>query len=330
MNQARRALLTLAPAAALPRRAKAQASRTQPEWPTRPLRLVVSQAPGGGSDTLARVFAIGLGERIGQNVVVDNRTGAAGNIATEHVASTRPDGTTFLWGIDGPIVVNPSLFPNLRVDPQQALDPVCLLAQAPLILVVNANASWQTLPEMLADARARPNALAYGSAGNGTSGHLGGAMLAHRAGITVVHVPYRGAAPALNELISGQTQFIVTSVPSVAGLIAAGQGIRALAVTSARRIEGMPEVPTVSEAALPGFEAAIWYGIFAPKGTDRSIIDRMAEASAATVATPAIGQRLRSEGATPNDLRGEAFQVFLSTERAHWARLIRQVNLAID
>jgi tripartite-type tricarboxylate transporter receptor subunit TctC len=298
--------------------------------PGRPIRVVVSQAPGGGSDVLARVFAAGLSEQLGQTVLVENRTGAAGNIATEHVAAARPDGTTFLWGIEGPIVVNPSLFARLRVDPREALEPVALLARAPLILVVHQSAPWRTLADMIAEARAKPGTLAYGSAGNGTSGHLGAAMLAHGAGIQVLHVPYRGAAPALNELIAGHTQFVVTSVPSVAGLLSAGQAIRALAVTTQQRLAAFPDVPTVAEAAIPGFEAAIWYGIFAPKGTDPAIVARMAEACAATVASPAILPRLRAEGAMPHDLRGDAFRAFLDAERARWARIVRDANLSAD
>ncbi len=300
------------------------------DWPSRPLRLVVSQAPGGGSDVLARVFATGLGARVGKPVVVENRTGAAGNLATEFVAAARPDGTTFLWGIDGPIVVNPNLFPNLRVDPDQALEPVALLARAPLILVVAGNSPYQRLSDLVAAAKARPGTVSYGSAGHGTAGHLGAALFGHAAGLNLIHVPYRGAAPALNELLGGQTQFVVTSIPSVAGMLAQGGQIRALGVTTETRVASYPDVPTVAEAGFPGYRAAIWYGILAPRGTEPAIIERMAAESAATINTGDIRDRLASEGAVPHDLRGDAFRDFLRSEREHWARVIRETGLTVE
>jgi tripartite-type tricarboxylate transporter receptor subunit TctC len=224
--------------------------RAQENWPQRPIRMLLAYAPGGGTDNVARVLAARLQAVLGQPVVVENKPGAGGNLATEAVASAKPDGYTLLMGNQGPMTVNQSLFPNMRVDPLVALDPVGLVADAPLVAVAGPSTKARTLAAFLDEARKQNGQMSYASASNGSASHLAAALMFQMAGVEAQHLPFRGAGPALNDIVAGHIPFMVTTLPSVAGLIQ-GELVQPLAVTGNARITALPNVPTVAEAALP-------------------------------------------------------------------------------
>jgi len=323
----RRGLLRAVPALAMVTAARAQ--EVPAGWPSRPIRLIVPYAAGGGTDAVARAVAEAAGRRLGTTVVVDNRPGGAGNLATALAAEAASDGYTLLVGNIGPIAVNPSLFRDLRPDPAVALAPVTLLAAAPLLILVNPRLPVATLGELIALARRRPGELNYGSAGNGSANHLAGAYFALRAGIEMQHVPYRGAGPALNDLVSGTLQVMPATVPSAIGLVRDGL-VRALAVTSAARIAALPDLPTVAEAGVAGYEMSGWYGVMAPAATPRPVIDRLQREIAAALREPALRERIAAEGAEPSGNTADEFRDFAAAERRKWAEVVRDARISID
>ena len=299
-------------------------------WPNRPLRLLVAYAPGGGTDAIARTLAAQLQRVLGQPVVVENKPGAGGNLATETAASARPDGYTLLMGNQGPMSVNPTLFPRFRVNPETALEPVALVADAPLVVVAGPGTRAASLRELIEEMRSRSGDVTYASASNGSASHLAAALLCQTAGVEATHVPYRGAGPALTEVVAGNVAFMVTTLPSVTGLLQGGT-LRALAVTGDQRIASLPEVPTVAEAAgLPDYRATAWYGIVVPKGTPAEIRTRLAEAIQESLTTPDVAHRLREEGAEPARMDGEAFGRLIRDERLRWAEVIRAARVTVD
>lgn len=314
-----------APLAALPLAARG----AEPAWPARPIRLLVAYAPGGGTDNVARVLAAQLQSVLGQPVVVENKPGAGGNLATEAVASARPDGYTLLVGNQGPMTVNQSLFPNMRVDPLKALDPVALMADAPLVAVAGPGSKAKDLSALLQEARAAKGSFGYASASNGSASHLAAALMFQMAGAEAEHLPFRGAGPALNDVVAGHIPFMVTTLPSVIGLIQ-GELVRPLAVTGESRIAALPEVPTVAEAALPGYRASAWYGILTPKGTPEAIRARLETAVADSLTVPEVARRLNEEGAVPARMGGEAFGRFMAEERGRWAKLVSETRIAAN
>ena len=307
----------------------ATAARAREPWPTRPLRLILPYTPGGGTDAVARTLAAELHARLGQPVVVENRPGAGGNLATELVATAWPDGHTLLMGNQGPMSVNPTLFrTTLRLDPATALDPVAMVAETPLVLVAGPGTGATTLAALLAEARARAGTLTYASPGNGAAGHLAMALLLQEAGATATHVPFRGAAPGLTDVAAGHVAAMVSTLPSVLGLVQGGR-LRALAVTGDARVAALPDVPTVAET-LPGYRVAAWYGILVPAGTPAAVRDRLSAAVAAAVAAPAVVERLRAEGTDPLPMDAAAFGAFITAERARWAGVIAAAGIAAD
>ncbi len=317
-------MLAATPLAALP-----AAARAQDNWPARPIRLLVAYAPGGGTDNVARVLAARLQAVLGQPVVVENKPGAGGNLATESAASARPDGYTLLMGNQGPMTVNQSLFPNMRVDPLKALEPVALVADAPLVAVAGPGSKARDLKGLLDEARAAKGNFSYASASNGSASHLAAALMFQIAGIEATHLPFRGAGPALNDVVAGHIPFMITTLPSVAGLIA-GELVRPLAVTGQARIAALPEVPTIAEAALPGYHASAWYGILTPKGTPAAIREKLQTAIADSLTTPDVEKRLNEEGAVPSRMGGEAFGRFMAEERTRWAKLVKDAGITVD
>ena len=236
-------------------------------FPTRPLRLIVPSAAGGGTDAIARLIADATGEQLGQTMVVENNGAGGGNVATTVAAAAPPDGYTVLMANQGPMVVNPHLFKSLKVDPLAVFDPVTLITTAPLLVVVPEGFRVSRVSSQLAEfGTANPGKLTYGSAGNGSASHMATVLLAKVAKLDMVHVPYRGAGPAIADLLGARTDFMITTLPSVMGLVESGQ-MRALAVTTRARTKKLPDVPTVSESGLPGYEAGAWYGFVVPKGT---------------------------------------------------------------
>lgn len=320
--------LALALAAALP----AGAALAQPVpagWPDRPLRLVLPYTPGGGTDAVARALGARLGAALGQPVVVENRPGAGGNLATETVAGARPDGLTLLMGNQGPISVNPTLFGrNLRTDPATALDPVAMVAETPLVLVVGPATRAADLSALIGEYRAARGAMTYASPGNGAAGHLAMAMLLQQAGVEATHVPFRGAAPGLTDVAAGHIPAMISTLPSVAGLVGGG-ALRALAVTGDRRVPSVPEVPLVAET-LPGYRVTAWYGILVPHGTPEPVRARLEEAILASLGTPDLAASLEREGAVPYPMTGERFGRFIADERARWAPVIRAAGITAD
>jgi len=318
-------LLALSPlAATLP-----AAARAGEAWPARPIRLLVAYAPGGGTDNVARVVAARLQAELGQPVVVENKPGAGGNLATDAVAAARPDGYTLLVGNQGPMTVNQSLFPNMKVDPLQALEPVALLADAPLVAVVGPGSKARTLAELLDEARAAKGNFNYASASNGSASHLAAALMFQMAGIEAQHLPFRGAGPALNDVVAGHIPFMITTLPSVLGLIQ-GELVRPLAVTGEARIAALPDVPTVAEAALPGYRSSAWYGVLTPKGTPAEIRARLERAIADCLTDPEVVRRLHEEGAEPSRLGGARFGGFMADERTRWAKLVREAGISVE
>jgi tripartite-type tricarboxylate transporter receptor subunit TctC len=329
MRPTRRPLLAaLAATMLVPVAALAQAAPPA-GWPDRPLRLVLPYTPGGGTDAVARALGARLGAALGQPVVVENRPGAGGNLATELVAGARPDGTTLLMGNQGPISVNPTLFSrNLKVNPQTALDPVAMVAETPLVLVVGPATGAASLAALIEEMRAGRGQVNYASPGNGAAGHLAMALLLQQAGVEATHVPFRGAAPGLTDVAAGHVTAMISTLPSVAGLVAGGT-LRALAVTGDRRVESLPGVPTVAET-LPGYRVTAWYGILVPHGTPEPVRARLEEAILASLGTPDLVGSLEREGAVPYPMSGAEFGRFIAAEHDRWAPVIRAAGITAD
>jgi len=260
--------------------------------------------------------------------VVENRPGAGGNIATEQVASARPDGYTMLMGNHGPMSVNVSLFPNMRVNPETALDPIGLVADAPLIVVVGPKSRATTLPQLLEEIRAARGSITYASASNGSASHLAAALMLQMAGLEAEHVPFRGAGPALTDVVAGHIHFMITTLPSVVGLLQSNS-LRPLAVTGDARMSLFANIPTVAET-IPTYKATAWYGLLVPKGTPEPIRARLFAALRAALANPEVVRRLRDEGAEPSTLDGPGFAELIRWERERWATVVRQARITVD
>jgi tripartite-type tricarboxylate transporter receptor subunit TctC len=328
MTVGRRAALAL-PMLALPMLVPSRPARAQEApFPARTVRMVVSFTAGGTTDIIARLVGQQLSERWGQPVVIDNRPGAGGNIGTEHVVRSAPDGYTLLVGSVGPLAVNVSLYRNLTYDPRRDLAPVTLLAGVPNVLIVRPDFPARDVAGLVAEARRRPGELSYASTGSGTSSHLSGVMLDGMAGITTVHVPYRGAV-ALNDLMGGRVDFMFATIPSVIEQIRTGR-LRPLAVTGTARSRSMPDVPTMVEAGFPEFDASSWFGIVAPARTPAAIVNRIAEDANAIVRDPRIERQMIEQGADPVGNGPAAFGAFIAREVDRWGTIVRAANATPD
>jgi tripartite-type tricarboxylate transporter receptor subunit TctC len=308
-------------ALALPLLGLGAAARAQGTWPTRPVRFVVSFTPGGTTDIIARLIGATLTETWGQSVVIENRPGAGGNIGSEHVARSAPDGYTLLVGSVGPLAVNQSLVKNMPYDTLRDFAPITLLAGVPNILVVPAASPIRDVPGLVAAAKARPGQLSYGSTGVGTSAHLSGVMLDHMAGTQTLHVPYRGAV-ALNDLMAGRVDFMFATIPSVIGHIRDGR-LRPLAVSSTTRSRSNPDVPTMVELGYPEFSASSWFGMVAPAGTPPAILEKITADVHAALALPRNAQSMIDQGADPVGNGPEAFRAFMADEISRWREIVR-------
>lgn len=304
------------------------AAAAQQDFPNRPLRILTAFAAGGGTDLIARAMAHAMTPVLGQQVLVENRPGAGGNLATEVAAQAPADGYTILMGNHGPMSVNPTLFRNLRVDPERALTPLGLVADAPLVVVVGPRSRAQTMRELLDEVRAGRGDTTYGSASNGSASHLAAALLMQMADLRAEHVPYRGAGPALTDVAAGTLHFMITTLPSVVGLLNSNV-LRALGVTGDQRISVIPNVPTVAET-VPGYKATAWYGLLVRQGTPEAIIARLTGAMQTALRDAALNTRLRDEGAVPSNLDGPGFARLIREERVRWADVIRRANITVD
>lgn len=298
--------------------ARAQAGRS--------LRLIVPFTPGGSTDILARALAPALSQALGQSVVIDNRPGAGGSIDATEAARAAPDGSTLLMGHIGTLAVNVSLYPQLGYDPVKSFTPVAWVARVPNLLVVNSAAGIPTLRSLIEQARARPGRLNYSSGGNGSAAHITFEYLKLRTGIAVTHVPYRGTAPSVTDLLGGQVDATFTGTPAVLPHVKTGR-LRALAVSSVRRLAVLPEVPTVAESGYPGFEADQWYGLVAPAGLGAERVALLNRVVNDALSSTGVAGAMDAEGAIPMPSTPEAFAELIAREIPRWRDVIRSGNV---
>jgi tripartite-type tricarboxylate transporter receptor subunit TctC len=298
-------------------------------YPSKQVRIIVPQAPGGASDALSRIIAAKLGEKWGQTVIVENRAGAGGNIGTAEAAKAPADGHTLLLGYIGTNAINPSLYHNLAWDPIRDFVPVATLAAVPFVVVVNPSLAVNTTQDLIASARAANGKLTYSSAGNGSVNHLLGEMFDSAAGVKMTHVPYKGAGPALADLIGGQVQVSFTSMPSAIGHIKGGK-LRAIAVTSRARSDTLPELPTLAESGLAGFDVNPWFGLFAPAATPAAIVSQLNREINELLATADLRARFAGQGAVPLATSPAEFAALLKQDIEKWAKVVKDSGAKID
>jgi tripartite-type tricarboxylate transporter receptor subunit TctC len=303
----------------------AQAAHAQ-AWPTKPIRLVVPFAPGGSSSIVARSFAVEMEKGLGQPIVVDNRPGGAGNVAMQEVARADPDGYTLIIGHIGTLAVNPFMFEKLPFDTNKDFVAVSLLAKVPNIFVVHADVPAKDLREFVALAKREPGKLYYGSAGNGSAGHLAFEHLKLVAGIDLVHVPYKGTGPNLIDLVAGRTQATSAGTPPLLPHVKAGK-LRVIAVGSSERLAVIPDAPTVAEQGYPGFEATQWYGLNAPAKMPSSVIDRLAAEAAKAARQPSLAERFAVDSAEAVGSTPQAYAAFIAAEQARWGDVVRKAGI---
>ena len=329
MSVRRRSLVVLGAAALVVRPLRAQGA-----WPTKPVRIVVPFAPGGTTDILARALAPELGKAFGQTFVVENKAGAGGNLGADIVAKSPPDGYRLLMGTVGTQAINPSLYPKMPYDAAKDFAPITLVAGVPNVLVMNpANAKAAGITDvrsLIAYARANPGKLNMASSGNGTSIHLSGELFKTMTGTYMVHFPYKGSGPALLDLIGGTMDLMFDNLPSALPQVKAGKLV-ALAVTSSERSAALPDVPTVAEAGpVKGFEATSWFGLLAPAGTSAEIVQRVQQEAAKALASPALKERLLSQGAIPGGTSPADFGRFIAAETKKWAAVVKASGAKVD
>lgn len=300
------------------------------DYPERSIRLVVPFATGGTSEIIARSVASSLTTSLGQSVYVENKPGGAGNIAMDEVKRAKPDGYTLMLGHVGTLAVNPALFgKKLPYDPNTDFAPVTLIAKVPNVIAVSEKSPNKTLADFVADAKKNPGKINYGSAGNGSAGHLAMEYFSAEAGIDLVHVPYKGSGPMLTDLIAGQIQATFNGLPSLIGQIK-GNTLRPLAVGSAERSKTLPNVPTISESGYKGFETSQWYGIIVPAGTPQPIIDRLQKDIAKGLKSKEDSKRMLEDGAVLVGDTPAQFGAFIKSEQARWAKVVEKAKITID
>jgi tripartite-type tricarboxylate transporter receptor subunit TctC len=313
------ALLPLACAAAL----------AQGAWPTRAVTMVVPFPPGGGTDTGARILAEQLSRKWGQPVLVDNKGGAAGQIGADIVAKSRPDGYTILMGNIGTQAINPALYPKMPYDPDKAFAPIALVAELPLAMMVNPGVPARTVKEFIALAKAQPGKISYSSSGAGGGPHLAAEMFKDATGSFILHVPYRGGGPAIADLLAGHVQLSFMTVLEASGHIKAGK-LRALAVTSDKRVSALPDVPTLAEAALPGFNSISWIGLLAPAGTPKDVVDKIAADVREAVGRDEVRDKLVGLGAVPAGTSPAQFTTLIDNDRKRYTQIIRERKITVN
>lgn len=299
----------------------AQASR----YPERPIRLLVGFAPGGGTDTTARAIAQRLSAALGQQVVIDNRPGAAGNIAAEIVARSSPDGYTLLMGTIAALAINPTLFGNLPFDPVKDFAPITQAVNSTNVLVVHPGVKAENVKDFIALAKASPDKILYGSSGVGGAGHLAGELFCTLAGVRMVHVPYKGGGPVMVDLLAGQVHSVFATAATAIAHIKSGK-IRPLGVTTLKRAGMLPDIPTIAEQGLKGFDANNWYGLLAPANTPRAIVDRLNAETVKILNLPDIRQYLFAQGLDPAPTTPEEFGAYVKSEMTKWAAVVRNAG----
>lgn len=298
-------------------------------YPEKPIRLVVGFPPGGAVDILGRLVAAPLSERLGKQVVVENLSGAGGNIAAANVARAQPDGYTLLISAVSTLAISANLYRNLQYDLMKDLTPVAVVASVPNVLVINPSVPAKSVKELIALAKAEPGKLNFGSAGTGTTVHLSGELFKSMADVNLMHIPYKGAAPAMNDLLGGQVQMMFDFLSASAQQIKAGK-LRALGVTSSTRSPFLPDVPTIAEAGVPGYEVLGYFGVFAPAGTPTAIIDRLNRELAAVVNMPEVKQRFSDQSLTSATQTPVEFSAALNAEMKKWAKVVKDTGITLN
>jgi tripartite-type tricarboxylate transporter receptor subunit TctC len=304
------------------------AASAQSGYPAKPIRLIVPYPPGGSTDIAARVVGEQISQSLGQRFVVDNRPGAGGNIGMQLAATSDPDGYTVVVGTTAH-AINMTLFKDLSYDTVKDFEPIALLTEVPLMLVVNPSVKAQTVKELIALAKEEPGSLDVASSGNGQSTHLAAELFNAMAGVRMTHVPYKGSAPAITDVVAGHVQLMFDTVMSALPHVQAGK-LRALAVTSAKRAPVVPDVPTIAEAALPGYEAIAWNGLFAPKDTPRAIIDQLNAETVKTVQSDKVKEQFASMGATARPTTPDEFASYVRNEVTKWAKVVNESGARIE
>ena len=312
----RRTLLLAGSATLIGTGARAQA------YPARPVRIIVPFPAGGSNDIIARILAQYLAERTGQQFFIENRGGAGGNIGANAVATADPDGYTLLLTAPPPLTINGTLYRSLAYNPATAFAPIALVASVPIVLAVNPSVPARNVAELVALAKARPGTLNFGSSGNGSTNHLSGELLKSMTGIDIVHVPYTGAGPAMNDLIAGTIPMMFDNIPAILPQVE-GRRINAIGVAGLKRATALPNVPTLNESGVPGFDASAWFGLVAPARTPPEVLARLETEVTAILKLPDMQKRLTDLGAEPGTVTGAAYGAFLTEETAKWAKLIQ-------
>ncbi len=318
----RQALALALGAAALPMPALAA-------YPDKSLRLIVPFPPGGAADAIARGMANKMAADLGQQVIIENRGGAGGTMAVELAAKAAPDGYTLLLGTVGTHAINPALYPKLRYDPVKDFAPITLTHSLPRVLVAGPSIKAQTVGELIALAKAKPGALTYGSAGNGSTGHLSGALFESMAGVDLLHIPYKGSAPLLTDVLSGLVDTTFDSLTVYENHIKSGK-VKALAVTSQTRLTALPEVPTLSESGLTGYEVSNWLGVLAPAGTPHDIVVKLNGVIARATADPVLRKQLQAQGIEPTFSTPEELAAKILSELPKWAAIVRKTGAKVE
>lgn len=317
MRYPRLLAVALAASAALPTVAAAQ------QYPVKAIRFIVPFAPGGPTDIMSRALAEKLTARLGQQIVVDNRGGAGGSIGTAIAARSTPDGYTIVIGHIGTLAINVSLYPSLEYDPVKDFAPISMIATLPLGLFVNANVPVKSVAELVALAKAKPGQINFGSAGNGSATQMAGAMFKTMAGIDIVHVPYKGNAASLVDLVAGRVQMMFSNLLTTAPHVKAGR-LRAIAISTAKRSQQAPDLPTIAESGVPGYDYAPWYGILAPAGTPRAIVMRLNREIGQIIDTPEMKERFRKQGIDLVTSTPEAFAELIRREIPKWREIVKK------
>lgn len=307
----------------------AAAASAVDDYPNKPIRLIVPFSPGGVTDTGARVVAERLGQRLGQQVVVDNRPGASGNIGTQMAATAAPDGYTLVVGFDGTLVINPHVYAKVPFDPVKDFAPVSKIGDAVLIIVTHPSVPVKTFQELVAYSKTHPGGVSYGSAGTGSTPHLAGELLRVRTGARFTHIPYKGGGQAMADVVGGTLPMLYTAVAGAAPFVQKGQ-INAIAVSSSQRLPSLPNVPTVAESGVPGFESNSWIGILAPAKTPPAIVDRLQRELNAVVHMPDIRDRLASLGITASGNSPAEFAQQIRSDLKKYAEVVKTANIKVD
>ena len=305
------------------------ASAADAPYPNKPIHLIVPFPAGGGADNLARTIMPAVGKALGQPIVIENKAGAGGNVGAELVARATPDGYTLLYGTNGTHAINASLYKSLNFDPVKDFIPVSRMTEIAAMLIVNPKVPVTSTAELIKYARANPGKLNFASAGNGTTSHLAGELFKTQAGIDIVHIPYRGGALAMTDLIGGQVEMMIEVMPNAYPQVREGR-VRGIAVSTAKRFPGAPEIPTIAESGLPGFEASAWDGIFVPAGTPMPIVQRLNAAIHQALDDPEVVAALLARGAQPVPGTSESFARFIAVSSERWATAVRASGAKID